>query len=80
VVVERAQGQFTVAGGAGDARRLAQASDLGSLVAPPPSHWARAAQRLPPGIAPRFAHDVLDGRSLRDAAHEIASAWARMHP
>lgn len=79
VVVERAQGEFTVAGGAGDARRLAQASDLGSLVAPPPAHWARAAQRLPPGVAPRFAHEVLDGRSLRDAAHEIATAWARMH-
>ena len=62
--------QFTVAGGAGDARRLAQASDLGSLVAPPPSHWARAAQRLPAGVAPRFAHEVLDGRPLRDAAHE----------
>ncbi len=80
VVVERAQGQFPVAGGEGDGRHLAQAADIGSLIAPPPEHWARASQRLPPGVEPRLAHEVLDGRTLRDAAREIAIAWARMHP
>jgi Matrixin len=80
VVVERAQGQFPVAGGDGEGRHLTQAPDVGSLIAPPPAHWDRAAQRLPAGVAPRLARDVLEGRTLRDAAREIAAAWPRMHP
>jgi len=78
VVVERAQGQFPVV--TADRKSvLGLGSDLGALVEPPAAQVARAAQRLPAGVSPRFARDVLAGRTVDDAAREIARAWARMH-
>jgi hypothetical protein len=78
VVVERAQGQFPVAGDDRKAR-LSVAPELGAIVAPTPDHWARAAEGLTPGSKARIARDVLHDRPLDDASREIATSWRRMH-
>ncbi len=78
VVVERAQGEFPIAGGAQNPR-LGLAPDLGELLPPAPAHWARAVDHLPPGSAAHFARDVLDNRPLDEAAREIAATWRRLH-
>ena len=81
VVLEGAQGEFPIVAGEGQRPRLALAGprEMGALVPPPPANLARAAQRLPPGGAPRLARDVLQGRALDDATREIADVWPRMH-
>jgi hypothetical protein len=70
-VVERAQGQFPIETDARARARLALARDLGALV--PPSG------RTVDGGASRFARDVLEGRSVDDAARTIAAAWRIAH-
>jgi hypothetical protein len=79
IVVERAQGQFLIDAREGGAARLALASDLGALVAPPAESVARVARGLEGGQAPRLARDVLADRPLEEAIHEIERTWARVH-
>jgi hypothetical protein len=80
-IVQAAQGEFPIVSSDGQRPRLALAAarDLGALVPPPPSHLAQAAVHLSAGSAPRLARDVLNGRSLDEAAREIATVWAKMH-
>ena len=67
VVVDSAQGQFPIVLREGRPR-LARASNTGALLEPP---------RKTAGA--RFASDVLDDRTVDDAAREIAGTWGRVH-
>jgi hypothetical protein len=78
VVIERAQGQFPIVPGDDGRPRLAVAPDVGLLLPPGGERSPRAA-RPPSAVAPRFARDVLVGRTLEEAVHDVAAAWTRLH-
>jgi hypothetical protein len=69
VVVAGGQGQFPIATGDGKPSRLVRSSNVGALVEPP---------NKTSGV--RSAGDVLDGRTVDDAAGEIVVAFQRLHP
>jgi hypothetical protein len=78
-VAARAQGQFAVVQGDDKRPHLAAATGTGALFPPSAARTAKVMQLNPAGGVPRFARDVLHGRVLEDAAHDIAAAWARLH-
>jgi hypothetical protein len=78
VVIERAQGQFPIVSGNDGRPRLAVAPDVGMLLPPGGERSARAVKQ-PSGVAPQFARDVLVGRPVEEATHDLAAAWARFH-
>jgi hypothetical protein len=81
VVTARGQGQFPVVKDATThTLELMRNAHAGALLAPSPAALARirsASPGAPSAALP--AGDVLDGKSLDDAALEIARAWSRTH-
>ncbi len=79
VVAGRGQGQFPITADGAGVKRVHKNLHVGALLAPNPSSLARirAATSHPSAAAP--AGDVLDGRTVDDAATEIASSWTRTH-
>jgi hypothetical protein len=70
-VTARGQGQFPiVADATGKLTRLVRSSSMGTIVPRPVAA---------PSAPPRLAAEVLHGRSIDDAALEIALAWKRAH-
>ena len=79
VVTARGQGQFPIAPDASGALRIRRNLHPGALIAPRDTVVARirAATSYAPAASP--AADVLDGKSIADAATEISGAWRRTH-
>jgi hypothetical protein len=81
VVTARGQGQFPVVlNPSTHALTLVRNVHAGELLAPNPKTVARL-RAARPGVAVAVmpAADVLDGKSLGDAATEVARAWSRTH-
>ena len=81
VVTARGQGQFPVVQNPSThALALMRNAYAGALLAPNPATVAALRARAPAvAVAVMPAADVLDGKSLPDAAAEIARAWSRTH-
>ena len=79
VVTARGQGQFPIARDNAGALRVKRNLHPGALTAPRDTVVARvrAATSYAPAASP--AADVLDGKSIADAAAEISGAWRRTH-
>lgn len=81
VVTARGQGQFPVVVDPKTHKpTLMRNAHAGELLAPNPSTVARlraARPNVPVAVTP--AADVLDGKSLDDAATEVSRAWSRTH-
>jgi len=81
VVTARGQGQFPVVTDATThALKLMRNAHAGALLAPNPRTVARLRAAAPSVAASTLpAGDVLDGKSIDDAAVELARAWSRTH-
>ncbi len=79
VVTARAQGQFTLARDAVGVQRVRRNLHAGVLLGPNPRAVALARSLTTSSNATLPAADVLDGKSIDDAATEIKNAWARTH-
>ncbi len=78
VVTGRGQGQFAIVRD-GSVLRLRKNAHAGALLAPNPSVLARIRARTSVVTAATPAADVLDGKTIDDAATTVAAAWARTH-
>jgi len=74
VVTARGQGQFALVG-----NRLRKNVWAGALLAPSPTVLSRIRARTTDAEAAAPAADVLDGKTIDEAAPHIAAAWARTH-
>ncbi|HEY2365847.1 MAG TPA: hypothetical protein VGH87_05645 [Polyangiaceae bacterium] len=74
VVTARGQGQFALVGG-----HLRKNVWAGALLAPNPSVLTRIRARTTEAEAISPAADVLDGKTIDEAAAHIAAAWTRTH-
>jgi hypothetical protein len=78
VVTARGQGQFAIVRD-GALLKLRKNAHAGALLAPSPTVLSRIRARTGDGEAITPAGDVLDGRTIDDAATHVASAWQRTH-
>lgn len=74
VVTARGQGQFPLVDG-----HLRKNAWAGALLAPNPTVLGRIRARTGEAEAASPAADVLDGKTIDEAAPHIAAAWARTH-
>jgi hypothetical protein len=74
VVTARGQGQFAVVSG-----HLRKNVWAGALLAPNPSVLSRIRARTTDAEAASPAADVLDGKTIDEAAPHITAAWSRTH-
>jgi hypothetical protein len=79
VVTARGQGQFPVVRDPAGALRLHKNHHAGALLAPRSTEVARIRSVTTYAPASSPAADVLDGKSIDDAATEISAAWRRTH-
>jgi hypothetical protein len=79
VVTARGQGQFVVAPDPSGALVVRRNLHAGALLGPNPTAVARIHALTTQAHAALPAADVLDGKSIDDAAAEISAAWARTH-
>ncbi len=79
VVTARGQGQFVVAPNPSGALVVRRNLHAGALLGPNPTAVARIQALTTQAHAALPAADVLDGKSIDDAAAEISAAWARTH-
>jgi hypothetical protein len=79
VVTARGQGQFVVLPGPSGALVVHKNLHAGALLGPNPTTVAQIQTNTTAAHAVLPAADVLDGKSVDDAATEIAAAWARTH-
>ena len=74
VVTARGQGQFALVN-----NHLRKNVWAGALLAPSPTVLSRIRARTTDAEAASPAADVLDGKTIDEAAPHIAAAWARTH-
>jgi hypothetical protein len=74
VVTARGQGQFALVN-----NHLRKNMWAGALLAPSPTVLSRIRARTTDAEAATPAADVLDGKTIDEAAPHIAAAWARTH-
>jgi len=79
VVTARGQGQFPIVRDVAGALRLHKNAHAGALLPPQPAAVARVRAATSVVNAASPAADVLDGKSIDDAATEIGGAWRRTH-
>ncbi len=78
VVTGRGQGQFAIVRD-GSVLRLRKNAHAGALLAPNPSVLARVRARTAAPLAATPAADVLDGKTIDEAATTVSAAWLRTH-
>jgi hypothetical protein len=79
VVTARGQGQFALVRD-GSLMRLRKNAWAGALLAPSPTVLSRIRGRTTDAEAALPAAEVLDGKTIDEAAPHIAAAWTRTHP
>lgn len=79
VVTARGQGQFAIVKDSSGVLRLRKNMHAGALLAPNATTLARIRSISPSPAAASPAADVLDGKSIDEAAVAITSAWQRTH-
>jgi hypothetical protein len=78
VVTARGQGQFGLVND-GTKLRLRKNAHAGALLAPSPAMLSRVRAHTTDAEATLPAADVLDGKTVDEAAPHIAAAWSRTH-
>ena len=78
VVTARGQGQFAIVRD-GSVLRLRKNAHAGALLAPNPAALAKVRARTTIATAVTPAADVLDGKTIDDAAAVVSASWTRTH-